>query len=163
MKKEKINILIVDDEEMFLESIAKRLKVRDFDVITVTRGEKALEVADKYPIDVAIVDLKMPGMNGEETLAALKKKHNCMEIVILTGHGSIDSAVKCTQEGAYSYLQKPCDFDQLLDVLVEAYKKCVMKRNKIKEEHIQEIIEMAKSNSPLSILQKIKEYDKGES
>ena len=163
MKKEKINLLIVDDEEMFLESIAKRLKVRDFDVITVTRGEKALEVADKYPIDVAIVDLKMPGMNGEETLAALKKKHNFMEIVILTGHGSIDSAVKCTQEGAYSYLQKPCDFDQLLDVLVEAYKKCVMKRNKIKEEHIQEIIEMAKSNSPLSILQKIKEYDKGES
>jgi len=161
MAKEKINLLIVDDEEQFLESTAKRLKVRDFDVITASRGDKALEIARHNPIDVAIVDLKMPGMNGEETLAALKKEHPDMEVVILTGHGSIDSAIECTHEGAYSYLQKPCELDDLLKVLIEAYKKCVMNRNKIKENRMEEIIKMADSDSPLSVLRKIREFDSG--
>ncbi len=109
MEKEKINLLIVDDEEQFLESMKKRLEVRDFHVITVNRGDKAIEAARKHPIDIALVDLKMPGMSGEETLEALKKEHEWMEVVILTGHGSVDSAVECTKSGAYSYLQKPCE------------------------------------------------------
>ena len=68
MKNNKINLLIVDDEEQFLSSISKSLELRDFDVIAVNRGEKAIEAARKNPIDVALVDLKMPGINGEETL-----------------------------------------------------------------------------------------------
>ena len=110
MAKKKINLLIVDDEEQFLKSMTKRLEVRDFNVIAVDRGEKAIEAARKHPIDIALVDLKMPGMNGEQTLEALKKQHPWMEVVILTGHGSIDSAVECTKIGAYSYLQKPCEW-----------------------------------------------------
>jgi DNA-binding NtrC family response regulator len=160
MEKEKINILIVDDEERFLESIKKRLEVRDFNVIAVNRGEKAIEAARTHPIDVALVDLKMPGMNGEETLALLKDEHKGMEVVILTGHGSTESAVECTKRGAYFYLQKPCELERLLAVLIDAYKKRVMNKLKIKQERMDTLLSMADSSSPLSILRRIKELDK---
>ena len=160
MAKEKINLLIVDDEEQFLKSIAKRLEVRDFNVIAVDRGEKAVEAAAEHPIDVALVDLKMPGMNGEQTLEALKRQHQWMEVVILTGHGSIDSAVECTKRGAYSYLQKPCEWEQLLSVLAEAYKKKVMNKLKIKEERMNELLEMSVYSSPREILERSRELDR---
>ena len=120
MTENKINVLIVDDEEQFLNSIKRRLEVREFNVVAVNRGEKALEEARKNPIDIALVDLKMPGIDGEETLKALKKEHKWMEVVILTGHGSIESAVECTKSGAYEYLQKPCNLDELLEALKNA-------------------------------------------
>ncbi|OGP58478.1 MAG: histidine kinase [Deltaproteobacteria bacterium RBG_13_61_14] len=159
MERSKINLLIVDDEEQFLESISKRLEVRDFNVVAVTRGEKALEAARRCPIDIAIVDLKMPGMDGETTLAALKQEHQWMEVVILTGHGSIDSAVECTKSGAYSYLQKPCELERLLEVLSEAYKKRVMNKLKIQQERMDEILKMAGVSSPLGILRRLRELE----
>lgn len=159
MAKEKINLLLVDDEEQFLRSTTKRLEVRDFNVIAVTSGDKAIEAAKKHPIDIALVDLKMPGMDGEETLRTLKAEHQWMEVVILTGHGSIDSAVECTKDGAYSYLQKPCEFDQLLETLTDAYKKKVMNKMKIRKEKMDELLKMSASRSTLSMLEKIKEMD----
>jgi two-component system, response regulator RegA len=105
------------------------------------------------------VDLKMPGMNGEETLKALKQEHAWMEIVILTGHGSIDSAVECTQSGAHSYLQKPCDLDQILEVLKEAYKKRVMNRHRIEEAQMAELLQGVNSGSPREVLRRLKEID----
>ena len=159
MEKDKINLLIVDDEEQFLTSITKRLELRDFKVIAVTRGDKAVEAARNHPIDIALVDLKMPGMDGEQTLDALKKEHEWMEVVILTGHGSIDSAVKLTKSGAYSYLQKPCEMEKLIEVLTEAYKKRVMNKTKIRKERIEEILEMSDKSSPLAILRRLKELD----
>lgn len=156
-----INLLIVDDEELFLESMTKRLEVRDFNVIAVDRGQKAIEAARKYPIDVALVDLKMPGINGEETLKALKKEHKWMEIVILSGHGSIDSAVECTRSGAYSYLQKPCKLEDLLETLKDAYQKRVMNKNKIEEQKMNSLLKLSQSNSPREILRRLKEIDNG--
>lgn len=161
MKKNKINLMIVDDEEQFLESMRKRLEVRDFNVITVNRGEKAIEVARSSPVDVALVDLKMPGISGEETLKLLKKEHKWMEIVILTGHGSVDSAVDCTQTGAYSYLQKPCELNELLIVLKNAYQKRVMNRHKIEEKKMNELLKISQSSSPREILRKLREIDGG--
>jgi len=159
MKKDKINILIVDDEEQFLESMGKRLEVRDFYVITANRGEKAIEAARKYAVDIALVDLKMPGINGEETLKTLKDEHKWMEIVILTGHGSIDSAVECTRSGAYSYLQKPCKLEELLETLKEAYKKVVMNRNRIQEEKLNELLKISQAVSSRDVLRRLKEID----
>jgi len=159
MAKEKINLLIVDDEEQFLRSMTKRLEVRAFNVIAVDRGEKAIEAARKHPIDIALVDLKMPGMNGEQTLEALKKQHQWMEVVILTGHGSVDSAVECTKSGAYSYLQKPCEWERLLCVLAEAYKKRVMNKLNLKDKKMNELLEMSTYSSPRTILEKIRELD----
>ena len=161
MSDAKINLLIVDDEEQFLESISKSLTVRDFNVIAVNRGEKAIEAARKNPIDVALVDLKMPGINGEETLKALKSEHKWMEVVILTGHGTIDSAVECTKSGAYSYLQKPCSMDELLESLINAYKSKVMNKKKIEDKKMSELLKISLYNSPKEILRRLKEIDKG--
>ena len=161
MSDSKINLLIVDDEEQFLESISKSLQVRDFNVIAVNRGEKAIEAARKNPIDVALVDLKMPGINGEETLKALKAEHRWMEVIILTGHGTIDSAVDCTKSGAYSYLQKPCSLDELLESLINAYKSKVMNKKKIEDKKMSELLKISLYNSPREILRRLKEIDKG--
>lgn len=157
----KINLLFVDDEEKFLEATRKRLEVRDFNVIAVDRGEKAIEAARNNPVDVALVDLKMPGIDGEATLKALKKEHPWMEIVILTGHGSIDSAVECTRTGAFSYLQKPCDLDQIMNVLKDAYQQRVMNKTKIEKERLNKMLEIAQSTSVKDILQRLKEIDAG--
>ena len=161
MSENKINILIVDDEEQFLKSIKQRLEVRDFNVVAVNRGEKAIEAAKKNPIDVALVDLKMPGIDGEETLKALKKEHKWMEVVILTGHGTIESAVECTKSGAYEYLQKPCKLEELLEVLKNAYQKKVMGKKDIDAIRMREILSMSLVESPLGILRRLKEIDKG--
>ena len=161
MEKNKINLLLVDDEEEFLKSMSTRLEVRDFNVIAVNRGEKALEAARNNPVDIALVDLKMPGIDGEETLKALKKEHKWMEVVILTGHGSVDSAVECTKSGAYLYLQKPCELDQLLDVLKDAYKKRVMNRKDIEEKKMNELLKISQSGSPRDMLRRLKEIDEG--
>ena len=155
----KINLLFVDDEEQFLASMKKQLEVRDFNVIAVDRGEKALAVANTMDIDIALVDLKMPGLNGEETLKALKQKHQWMEIVILTGHGTIDSAVGTMQSGAYAYLQKPCRLDELMDVLKNAYKKKVMNKNQIEEKKMNQLLKLSQSSSPREILKRLSEID----
>ncbi len=160
MEEKLINLLIVDDEEQFLKSISTRLGVRGFNVIAVDRGEKAIAAAKESPIDIALVDLKMPGINGEETLRALKQAYKWMEIVILTGHGSVESAVECTQNGAYSYLQKPCELDKLLDVLVSAYKKKVMNRKNIDEHKMDALMKIAVGEAPLGILDSLKKLDR---
>lgn len=157
----KINLLFVDDEEQFLASMKKQLEVRDFNVVAVDRGEKALAAAEKLDIDIALVDLKMPGLNGEETLKALKKTHQWMEIVILTGHGTIDSAVGTMMSGAYAYLQKPCKLDELLEVLKNAYKKKVMNKKQIEEKRMNELLKLSQSSSPREILRRLKEIDEG--
>jgi len=162
MEKEKINLLIVDDEEQFLNSISRSLELRDFKVIAVNRGEKAIEAAKNNPIDIALVDLKMPGISGEETLKLLKQEHKWMEVVILTGHGAIDSAVECTKSGAYSYLQKPCELNILLEALQDAYKKKVMNKKQIEEKKMNELLNISMSNSPREILRKLREIDKGD-
>lgn len=162
MTEDKINILIVDDEEKFLNSIKRRLEVRDFNVVAVNRGEKAIEAARNNPIDIALVDLKMPGINGEETLKALKKEHKWMEVVILTGHGSIESAVECTKSGAYEYLQKPCKLEELLEALKNAYKKRVMNKKDIDAIRMREILSLSLVESPLGVLRRLKELDKND-
>jgi DNA-binding NtrC family response regulator len=161
MKESKINLLIVDDEEQFLESITKSLQVRDFNVVAVNRGDKAIEAANQHPIDVALVDLRMPGISGEETLKALKKQHRWMEVIILTGHGTIDSAVDAIKEGAYEYLQKPCSLDELLETLKNAYKKKVMNKKDIDAAKMREMLSLSLVESPLGILRRLKEIDKG--
>lgn len=128
-------------------------------VHTADCGENALLVAHNNPIDIALVDLKMPGMDGRQTLEALKKAHPWMEIVILTGHGTIDSAAACTRSGAYAYLQKPCEFDKLMETLVQAYKNRVMNKKKIEEKKLDAVLKISLGDSPRRILEKLAEFD----
>ena len=160
MNPDKINLMIVDDEEDFLNAIRRSLEIRDFHVTTANRGEKALEIAKSNPVDIAIVDLKMPGMNGLETLEALKKAHPWMEIIILTGHGTIDSAVEATQSGAYSYLQKPCELDTLMQMLIKAYKKRVMNKQQLARKKMDELLKIAQGRSAREILSRLREIDR---
>jgi DNA-binding NtrC family response regulator len=155
----KIKLLIVDDEERFLKTLTQRLSLRDFDVTPVNNGRDALRHATHGAFDLALVDLKMPGMSGEEVLEQLKKNDPHIEVVILTGHGSIDSAVLCTQLGSFSYLQKPCDTDELLRVLKDAYQKRVQRKLQLSEDRIRALLHIAVGESPLGILRRLRELE----
>lgn len=161
MAKDKISLLIVDDEEAFLESMRKRLEVRGFHVTCVNRGDRAVEAARERPVDIALVDLKMPGLSGEQTLEALKREHEGMEVLILTGHGSADSADACTKGGATFYLQKPCEMEVLLEVLKDAYKARIRKKLRIPEARMNALLQETPGESPLAVLQRLKEMEKG--
>jgi DNA-binding NtrC family response regulator len=161
MSEDRIDILVVDDEELFLDTIKTRLEARDFNVTAVDRGEKAIEAAKNQSFDVALVDLKMPGIDGEETLKELKKTDKWLEVVILTGHGTIDSAVECTKSGAYHYLQKPAELEELLVVIKDAYQKRIMGKKDLDAERMREIVGLSLVESPLGILRRLKDIDKG--
>jgi len=121
-----------------------------------------VDLARRDEFDLALVDLKMPGITGEEVLSVLKAEHPFIKVIILTGHGSIDSAVHCTQVGSHSYLQKPCETEELLEVLKDAYQKRIRKKMEISQKKMDDLASIALGESPLGILRKLKELeDKG--
>jgi len=158
----KIKLLIVDDEVQFLDSIAQRLEMRDFDVTKASRGADALEIARHEKFDLALVDLKMPGIDGKQLLEILKKEHDFLEVVILTGHGSLESAVECTKLGAFGYLPKPYELDELIEVLKNAYEARLKKKFETDKAKMQKLQEIALGSSPLGIMQALRELDDDE-
>ena len=161
-EKKQIKLLIVDDEEKFLSATAKRLGRRDFDVTTATEGNQAIRAAKKGKFDMAILDLRMPGMDGMELLQILKKKHKFLEVIILTGYASIDSAVEATKLGAFSYLEKPYNFEKLLEVLKEAYETRLRKKFEHDKKRTEEIEFLAMGSSPMGILRSLRRIDDDE-
>lgn len=149
--EKKIKLLIVDDEEAFLNAIARRLEMRGFIVSKAANGKVALEIVRTQQFDLALVDLKMPGMNGKELLELLKKEHKYIEVIILTGHGSLDSAVECTKLGAFGSLPKPYEIDKLLDSLRKAYEARMTKKFDADQERLEKIMNAALGESPLGI------------
>jgi DNA-binding NtrC family response regulator len=154
-----IQLLIVDDEVRFLRTLKERLQLRGFDVTAVTSGTQAIEAARGREFDVALLDLKMPGMDGEEVLRTLKSKHPLLEVIILTGHGSVESAVDCTKAGSYSYLQKPCETGELLEVLKNAYQKRVQRKLALDEEKMGQLLQVATGESALGILRRLRQIE----
>ncbi len=118
-----IRVLLVDDEEDLVTLLAARLNKRKMDVVFATSGQKALDLSEMYPIDVAILDLKMPQMDGVEVMGKLKERHPMIETIMLTGHGSLDSALEAGKLEAFRYLLKPCDFDELVTAIHDAYRQ----------------------------------------
>lgn len=161
-EKKQIKLLIVDDEEKFLSATAERLGLRDFDVTTATEGNQAIKAAKKGKFDMAILDLRMPGMDGMELLQILKKKHKFLEVIILTGYASIDSAVEATKLGAFSYLEKPYNFEKLLEVLKEAYETRLRKKFEHDKKRTEEIEFLAMGSSPMGILRSLRRIDDDE-
>ena len=113
-------LLLVDDDREFRESMAARLAANGFRVVAVGSGETALAAAREDPPDLALLDLHMPGMDGEALLGRLRQEHPTRRVVVFTGDGSLTSAVECARTGAYAYLDKACPFGKLLGVLREA-------------------------------------------
>lgn len=133
MEKVKINLLFVDDEEEYLESMSKRLRARGFTVTTATRGDKAIEAARNNPVDIALLDVKMPGtMDGEDTFKALKQEHKWIEAVMLTGHKSAATGIGSHGNEPFAWLQKPCELDQILEALNNAYQKSLLNRKEMR-------------------------------
>ncbi len=158
----KIKLLIIDDEIKFLDSIAERLEMRGLEVTKATNGNDAVEIARNDKFDLALLDLKMPGMDGKQVLEILKKEHRYLEVIILTGHGSMDSAVDCTKLGAFSYLPKPYDLDKLLEILRQAYEARLKRKFVSDQRRIDKLTELATGSSPLGILRAMRELDDDE-
>ena len=157
---EKIKLLFVDDEKKFLESMTTRLRKRNIEVIAVDDGKEALAAADRERFDVALLDLRMPGMDGEEVLARLKQIDPSLEVVILTGHGSIQSAKELTRMGADEYLLKPCEIDELITAITNAYAKRVRVKGAAQSKRVQDLLDEAVGLSPLDILRRLRELDR---
>ena len=119
----KFRVLIVDDEPDFVETMVKRLRDRGLDVEGVLSAKEALEILDNADFDVCVLDVKMPGMDGIEALSEMKKKKPLMEVVMLTGHGSVESGIRGLQLGAYDYIMKPVPFSDLLQKMIQAYER----------------------------------------
>ena len=127
---DKFKVMIVDDEVDFLETIVKRLKTRGIDVAGVESGYKALEVLDGSSPDVIILDVKMPGMDGIETLREIKKKKPLTEVIMLTGHASVESGIQGMQLGAFDYVMKPVALDELLEKVRQAYERKLLQQGR---------------------------------
>ncbi len=109
-----ISLLLVDDEQVFLDIMAQRLKRRGFTVTTANDGEAALRHLQAGVIDVVVLDVAMPGMSGIETLQAIKKQQPLIEVIMLTGQATVATAVEAIRQGAFNYLKKPCEIEDLL-------------------------------------------------
>ena len=116
-----IHFLLVDDEQPLIKAIAKRLRQRQYTADCVYSGQAALDFLEEHEeVDVVVLDVKMPGLDGIATLEAIKKKHPLVEVVMLTGHATVPSAVDAIKAGAFDYVTKPCDLDELIDKAFQA-------------------------------------------
>ena len=128
---ENFNVLLVDDELEFLETLVKRLTKRGLNISVASSGEEALAAIREKKFDVSVLDVRMPGMDGIETLREMKRIAPLMEVIMLTGHASVEVAIEGMELGAFDYLMKPMDIDELFYKLQDAHK-----RKKIQEEKI---------------------------
>ena len=118
---DQIKILLVDDEEEFVRSLAERIEMRELGSDIALNGEEALELVEGDTPDVMVLDLKMPGIDGMEVLRRVKKAYPDVQVIILTGHGSEQDEEEARRLGAFDYLQKPVDINELVRYIKNAY------------------------------------------
>lgn len=134
-------VLVVDDETDFLETIVNRLLKRKIEAAGVPGGEAALALMKEKNFDVVLLDIKMPGgMDGIEILREIKKIQPLTEVILLTGHASVETSIEGMQSGAFDYLIKPVKFAELLEKLVAAFEKKNAQEQKIRGAKIRGII-----------------------
>lgn len=144
----KIRVLLVDDEEQFVQTLAERLEMRDYDVTTSFSGEDALERVKGYNFDVIVLDVLMPGVDGVETLGEIKKIKPLTEVIMLTGHATVETAIEGMKLGAYDYLMKPCETEELVTKINKAHERKAEQEERIREAKVRQF-----ETSPLSVLQ----------
>jgi len=138
MKKK---ILLVDDEKEFIQTLAERLEVRDFNVQTAFDGEEALSKIKAQDFDVVVLDVLMPGKNGIETLREIKSLKPLVSVIMLTGHATVATAIDGMKAGAYDYLIKPTDTNDLVGKITKAYNLKAEHEERINKAEISKIIE----------------------
>jgi len=151
---EKMKILLVDDEERFLATTQKLLAKKGINVVTAAGGAEALDLLKHKNIHVVILDVKMPGMDGNETLREIKARFPLVEVIMLTGHATVESAIDGLKSGATDYLMKPIGIDELIQKAAEAFEK---------RQHLEEKIRLAQARtfmkSPRQILKAVEKPD----
>ncbi|MFO7654794.1 MAG: response regulator [Candidatus Krumholzibacteriia bacterium] len=152
----RIQLLFVDDEPDFVEYMTRRLERHDLEVAAYTSAVQALEETRDRRFDVGLLDLKMPEMMGDELLERLKERDPGMEVIILTGHGSIESAFRTGQMQAYEYLLKPCDFEALVRAINSAYARRIKEQHGDRAPQVDSLMKRALSMSPLDVLAELK-------
>lgn len=143
----KVRVLIVDDEEEFVQALSERLIIRNYDVTTSFSGEEAVEKIKDYLFDVVILDVAMPGMDGIEALREIKKIRPLTEVVMLTGHATVESAIEGMKLGALDILMKPCKTEELVAKIDKAYERKAKQDERIRAAKVSDIIA-----SPRSVL-----------
>ncbi len=144
-------MMLVDDEERFLETTRKLLVRKGYEVFTATNGSKALEKLGEENVHVVFLDVKMPGMDGVATLKAIKNRYPLVEVIMLTGHATVESAVDGLKSGATDYLMKPADIDELINKAEEAFV-----RRQVLEEKIR-VAQAGMMKSPMEIVEDSKD------
>jgi signal transduction histidine kinase/FixJ family two-component response regulator len=123
MMEEKTRILVVDDEKIVRDGCARVLTGKGYDVITANNGQEGLDLLANNSVDLMLLDLKMPGMSGETVLSVASEKHPYVPVIIITGHGTVDTAVECMKKGAYDFITKPFRIEQFMLIITRASEK----------------------------------------
>ncbi|HDQ39643.1 MAG TPA: response regulator [Desulfonatronum sp.] len=133
-------VLLVDDEVPFVDTMVKRLSKRDFEIFTAYSGQEALDQLQEHPsLDVVVLDVKMPGMDGITALKQIKSKFPLVEVIMLTAHATVESAIDGMKLGAFDYLMKPAEIDELVDKVKKAEKIKRDREEKIREAEAREV------------------------
>lgn len=143
----KSRLLIVDDEEQFIEALSERLSIRDYEVMTSLTGEEALEKIKNYNFDVVILDVRLPEIEGTEILREIKRLKPLTEVIMLTGHGTVEMAIAGMKLGAFDFLVKPCDTEDLIIKIDRAHDRKAEQEDRIRAAKISHI-----ASSPRSVL-----------
>ena len=136
----KIKVLLVDDEREFVEALAERLEIRDFEILKAFDGDEALGKIADANVDVVILDVQMPGKDGLATLREIKKAKPLVEVIMLTGHATVPSAIEGLQSGAYDFLMKPTETKDLVSKIALAYKRKAEQEERIRQAQIENIM-----------------------
>jgi two-component system response regulator CpxR len=136
----KTRVLLVDDEQKFVEMLAQRLETRGFEVATAFNGEGALGYIQDQEVDVVILDVLMPGKSGVETLREMKQIKPLVEVIMLTGHATVETAIEGMKLGAYDYLLKPTETKDLVQKIRKAYQRKASQEDRIRQAEINGII-----------------------
>jgi DNA-binding NtrC family response regulator len=135
-----MRLLLVDDEKRFVDTTKNLLKRKGIRVLAAYDGESALDALAKNNLDVVILDIKMPGMDGLTVLKKIKVLYPNVEVIMLTGHGTIDSAVEGLKNGAFDYLTKPCDIEELWSKASDAYSRKLIQDEKIRSAQVRKFV-----------------------
>jgi two-component system, OmpR family, response regulator CpxR len=133
-------VLLVDDEEQFVEVLAQRLETRDFHVNSVFNGDDAIEFVSSHDVDVVVLDVLMPGRDGLEALREIKRIKPLVEVVMLTGHATVQTAIEGMKLGAYDFLMKPTDTSELVDKLNKASQRKKEHEDKIRQAEVDRLV-----------------------
>ena len=140
-------LLIVDDEEQFVEALSERLVMRDYDLATSLTGEEAIEKITNYNFDVVILDVRLPGIEGTAVLHEIKNLKPLTEVIMLTGHGTVEMAIEGMKLGALDFLMKPCETEDLTAKIDKAHDRKAEQEDRIRAAKISDY-----TSSPRSVL-----------